>query len=324
MRFQGLDLNLLVALDALLTDQNVSVAASRIHLSQSAMSGALNRLREYFRDALLVPAGRRMVLTPRAEQLAGPVRTALLQIKNTITTTPEFDPSRSDRHFRIIASDYATVVAVSEGLKGIAKEAPWMTFHLSPVDGSVAERLERDEVDLLLTLEHAVSRDHPSAPLFEDDYVVVAWSGNTAVGDTLDEDTFFRLGHVAIDLGPRVTILDAWYLQSGMRVRRIEVTVPSFTLAPYMVVGTDRITTMHRRLATHLARSMPLRLLPPPFDLPRPRQVIQWHRLNESDPATAWVRHRLMAAVAEPLAGEPLGPPTGKDRSVNVDARLDR
>ena len=298
MRFQGLDLNLLVALDALLTHRNVSVAADEVHLSQSAMSGALNRLRDYFRDNLLVPAGRRMALTPRAEQLAGPVRAALLQIKATITTKPEFEAASSDRTFRIIASDYATVVAVAAGLRQIAALAPAMSFRLIPVDGAAAGRIERDEADFLITVDLHISPDHPSAPLFEDDYVVVAWSGNTEIDDRIDEDTYFRLGHVGVELGPRGTVLDAWYLESDKRSRRTEVTAFSFTVAPHLVVGTNRVTTMHRGLAELFARSLPLRLYPPPFELPRVRQLIQWNRLNDGDPATVWVRDRLIAALS--------------------------
>lgn len=294
MRFQGLDLNLLVALDALLTERNVTTAGSKVHLSQSAMSGALNRLREYFRDDLLVPNGRRLVLTPRAEQLAGPVRAALLQIKTTITASPEFEPTTSDRHFTVVASDYALVVAVAAGLKRVSELAPGMSFHLRLVDASAADQIERGEADLLITLEQYVSEAHPKAPIFDDDYVVVAWAGNSRIGERLDPDLYFELGHVGVELGPRATVLDSWYLQSGKRNRRVEVTAPSFTVVPHLLMGTDRIATMHRRLAARLAASMPLKTFPAPFELPHIQQVIQWHRLQENDPALLWVRDQLI------------------------------
>ena len=299
MRFQGLDLNLLVALDALLTEQNVSKAAKTVHLSQSAMSGALNRLREFFHDDLLAPTGRRMVLTPRAEQLAEPVRAALLQIRTTITTRPEFDPAASTRSFSIVASDYAAIVALAAGLRAISLAAPGMSFRLVPVDASAVERIERAEADFLVTLEQHVAADHPSVPLFEDEYVVVAWSGNRLIDTELDEDTYFSLGHVGVELGAsRATVLDAWSLQSGARSRRVEVTAASFTVVPHLLIGTDRIATMHRRMAALFARSMPLRIFPAPVDLPRLRQRLQHHRLAEADPATLWVRDQLVQAVS--------------------------
>ncbi|OJU10149.1 MAG: hypothetical protein BGN86_06140 [Caulobacterales bacterium 68-7] len=297
MRFKGLDLNLLVALDALLTDQAVSVAADKIHLSQSAMSGALSRLREFFNDELLVSTGRRMVLTPRAEQLVEPVRAVLMQIKATITTKPEFDPAACERELTIVSSDYAMVAAVAAGLVQVQREAPRMTFELLPIDSRAADRIERGETDLLITLEPYISPDHPSELLFEDDYVVVAWAENPLIGDTLDEKAYFELGHVGVELGLRATVFDTWFLQSGHRSRRLEIVVPSFTLAPHMVIGTHRITTMHRRLANHYAKVMPLRLFDAPFELPKIRQVVQWHQVSGQDAAIQWVRERLTAAI---------------------------
>src|SRR5262245_4933192 len=110
MRFNRLDLNLLVALDALLAEQNITRAAERLHLSQSAVSGALARLREHFQDELLVQVGRRMTRTPLAESLAQPVREILAQVQATVERRPGFDPSTSDRQFSIMVSDYVTTV----------------------------------------------------------------------------------------------------------------------------------------------------------------------------------------------------------------------
>src|SRR5687767_5141559 len=107
MRFERLDLNLLVALDVLIEERSVSVAANRLFLSQPALSGALNRLREYFNDELLVQSGRQMILTPKAEELRAPVREALMFIRSRITTPSDFDPATAQRKFILVASDYA-------------------------------------------------------------------------------------------------------------------------------------------------------------------------------------------------------------------------
>jgi DNA-binding transcriptional LysR family regulator len=113
MRFGRLDLNLLVALDALLTEKSVSLAADRLCLSQSATSSALGRLRDYFGDELLVVRGRQMVLTARAESLVEPVRAVLEQVRSTIAVAPQFDPATADRQIRIMASDYSTEVLLA-------------------------------------------------------------------------------------------------------------------------------------------------------------------------------------------------------------------
>ena len=126
MRFERLDLNLLVALDALLAEKSVSAAAERLCLSQSATSSALGRLREYFKDELLVLKGRKMVVTARGEELVEPVRAVLQQIRTTISVAPEFDPKTSDRTISIMASDFVTHVVLSDALRFLEKEAPNM------------------------------------------------------------------------------------------------------------------------------------------------------------------------------------------------------
>jgi LysR family nod box-dependent transcriptional activator len=290
MRFGRLDLNLLVALDALLTEQNVSVAADRVCIGQSAMSGALNRLREYFDDELLVIKGRRMVLTPRAESLVEPVRNVLLQIKTTITTKPTFDPATCDREISLLASDYTISVLLSESIAEITKLAPDMRFTLSLLGDHPAERLERGEVDLLITLDHAVSPSHPCEPLFEDDYVVVACADNTALGDRIDQTTYFDLGHVSVLFGKtKMPAFEEWFLQTLKAKRRVEVLAPSFSAVPDLIVGTNRIATMHRRLAVKAARHAALKILPVPIDIPDIREVVQWHRSNSDDAALRWV-----------------------------------
>ena len=132
MRFKGLDLNLLIALDALLTERNVSVAARKVFLSQSAMSGALSRLREHFGDELLVPVGRRMVLTSAAELLAEPLRQLVLQIEATVGASLKFEPSKSTRTFVVHASDYITEVVLNHVVPMIAQEAPGVVLEIVP------------------------------------------------------------------------------------------------------------------------------------------------------------------------------------------------
>ncbi|MBU6207330.1 MAG: LysR family transcriptional regulator, partial [Alphaproteobacteria bacterium] len=201
MRFQRLDLNLLVALDALLTEKSVSLAAERICLSQSATSSALGRLREYFGDELLVIKGRQMVLTARAEELIEPVRAVLEQIRTTISTVPVFDPATSDRTITIMASDYVTEVLLADTLNAIRARAPNMRFEIQTMSDSPIDRLERGSVDFLVTVDYAISADHPSQILFEDGYVVIGWEGNPALQQPMTRELYFELGHVTARFG---------------------------------------------------------------------------------------------------------------------------
>jgi len=152
VRFGHLDLNLLIALDALLEERNVSAAAERLFLSQSATSSALGRLREYFKDDLLVLKGRQMVATPRGEELVEPVKAVLEQIRSTIAVPPEFDPATSDRSIAIMTTDYITHVLLADVLKEFETTAPNMRFELLAMSDFMIEVFERGLTDILIIL----------------------------------------------------------------------------------------------------------------------------------------------------------------------------
>lgn len=294
MRFQRLDLNLLVALDALLSERSVSLAADRICLSQSATSSALGRLREYFEDDLLVLKGRQMVLTPRGEELIEPVRAVLEQIRTTIAITPPFDPATSDRLISIAASDYATEVLLSAAVLEFSKEAPNMRFEITPLTDCLTEILERGHADLLMTVDGATAPDHPKVELFEDDFVVVGWSENDALTEPLSEERYFGLDHVMVKFGKsRTPSFVESFLQVQERERMSHIVAPSFISVAGFLVGTNRIATMHRRLARRMVRQMPLKMVEVPFEIPSMRLMAQWASSSSNDPAIRWVVDRL-------------------------------
>jgi len=320
MRFQRLDLNLLVALDALLTERSVSLAADRICLSQSATSGALSRLRDYFSDELLVMKGRQMVLTGRGESLLEPVRAVLRQIHSTIAVPPPFDPATSDRTITIMTSDYLTEVLLSTAIDAILRDAPGMQFEILGMNDAILDALERGEMDLLLTIDYAISPDYPSRALFEDDYVVVGWDGNPAMHGEMTRDLYFRLGHVTTRFGrSRLPAFDDWFIREQAQQRRVEVVTSNFLTVPGLVVGTNRIATMHRRLAERSAASLPLVIKPVPLTFPGIRTAAQWHYLNNNDPAIRWVVDRIAAhASGTSTAGESTVVPIDASRSRTV------
>ncbi len=303
MRFQKLDLNLLVALDALLQERSVSVAAERIHLSQSAMSSALGRMREYFGDELLVLKGRHMVPTARGEELTEPVRALLEQIRLTITVAPPFDPATSDRHLAIMASDYAIDVLLHRALLGFEREAPGMTFEICPLGDDVVDELIRGRADLLVTIDTTISSDLPSVPLFEDDFVAVGWTGNPAIAAGMTRELYESLGHVVTRFGKRRTpAFDEWAIRSQVVRRRIEVIAPDFTSVATFLTGSRRIATVHRQLARQWVRRMPLTMMEMPFQIPHIRQAAQWAPSSDNDPAVAWLAKRLQEIAAAPDA----------------------
>lgn len=292
MRFNHLDLNLLVALDVLLEEQNITRAAERLHMTQSATSGVLGRLRTFFEDELLVQVGRKMQPTPYALELAKLVREVLLTIRSSITTKQLFDPVSSKRHFKLMASDYLITVLFSQVIQKIHEQAPHITFDMiAPNDGDL---LVRGEIDLMIVPERYVIEGHPSHLLFEEEHVCVVWAGNTLVGEQLSLEQYMELGHISVGFGRnRSSSIEEWFMTQYGFNRRLEVITHDFNTVAQLVVGTQRIATMHRRLAYLYARYLPLRILPTPVKIPAMREFMLWHRSMDGDPMHRWLRERI-------------------------------
>jgi LysR family transcriptional regulator, nod-box dependent transcriptional activator len=302
MDLSQFDLNLLVVLDALLTEKNVTHAGRRIHRSQSATSAALSRLRHSFRDQLLVPVGGKMVMTPLAQSLVEPVRNLLLQAQAAITTKSRFDPVTSHRHFSVAVSDYVTTVYMADALAGIRKQAPHVTFELVPTSERAVEALEAGNLDFMIAPEIFASKLHPKMALFEDTHTVIAWTKNLRVTTAVSLADYLDLGHVAIHVGEGAgPNFDEIYLRRLKFKRRAEVVTHSFDVVPHLVVGTDRIATVATRLARKYAKFLPLKLIPLPFALPPMSEILQWHKYHDQDPAYTWLREALNAHAANLL-----------------------
>jgi DNA-binding transcriptional LysR family regulator len=300
MRFNRLDLNLLVALDALLVERNITRASRRLNLSQSATSGVLARLREALDDEILVQVGRSMVPTPFAESLVKPVRDVLLQIQATFEARPAFDPAASARHFRVAASNYPTTVLLTPFSQQLSWSAPEVTVEILPLGMDFTERLDRAEIDLLIMPAKYLSEDHPQQVLFEESYKCVVWEGNTEVGASLSMDQFLGMSHIASSFGDgRQPTMDQWFLQTTGIARRVGITTNDFNTVPGMVINTNRIATMHARLAEHFARYFPLRLLEPPIALPSVTMAMQWHKYLDKDPGHRWFREGIRQLASE-------------------------
>jgi DNA-binding transcriptional LysR family regulator len=293
MRFNRLDLNLLVALDVLLSEKSITRAARRLHLSQSAASGALGRLREYFNDELLVQVGRTLAPTPLGASLAAPVRKVLLQIQATIDVRPDFDPATAVREFRILASDYISTVLLGEFGRQVALCAPHITLDILPLTETRFELLDRADADLIILPRKFVSEAHPVQVLFEETYTCVVWNGNGNIGSTLTLADYMAAGHESSRFGDGNLSFEEWFLKTNGLDRRIEVSTTNFTSLPHFVIGTRRIATMHTRLARTLARYYPIRLLPPPLEFPTLEMCMQWNACVDHDPSHVWLRGRL-------------------------------
>lgn len=308
MRFNKLDLNLLVALDALLTLKNVTRAGERLFLSQSTMSNALGRLRQYFDDELLVQVGGRMELTPRAVLLQDAVRDVLMRIDTTIAAKPAFDPVESDREFTLFVSDYSMEVLIP-GMLALAKEqGSRVRFNLQPQVSHPHRHLERGEADLLIIPQTFCSLDHPVDLLFEDQFVCVIWRESALAQVELTAERYLQAQHVTMrPPGGSQPVFDTWLANDHGVNREIGLATYSFCAIPYLVVGTDLIGTVHARLAQRLQTLLPIEIRPVPLPMRPFRQAMQWHKYLTRDPGLIWLRELLKKAAAR-LDGS-LAPP---------------
>ncbi|MGC3982350.1 MAG: LysR family transcriptional regulator [Steroidobacteraceae bacterium] len=295
MRHNKLDLNLLTALKALLKEKSVTRAGETLHLTQSAMSGILGRLRDYFDDPLIVPVGRKMELTPLAESLVGPVNDLLLRIDATITTRPDFNPQTTRRHFSIVASDYSVNVLLLAVMQRLHREAPGITLEfLSPSEHAASE-LESGEVDFIIEPEQFTSRSQTGQVLFEDGYSILVAADHPHLSDEITLEQYLELGHVSYQTSNTgLPMFENWFNREHGEIRRVEVAVHCFELLPKLILGTTRLATMHTRMALPYLEQLPIRRVKPLFALPKLVEVLQWHRYREQDMGNQWLRERII------------------------------
>lgn len=299
MRFEGLDLNLLVALSALLEEQSVTAAAQRLHITQPAMSASLNRLREYFQDELFIVIERKLVPTALSASLELPVRDILSRIRTNLIARPNFDPARSDRLFTFVISDYSCLVLLNTLQRSVYALAPGIRFEFIPFDDRPDEKLKRGEIDFLVFPDKYLTSDHPKKMLFADEFCCLVWSGNKQIGKTLPLDHYLSSGHVSAAFGKsRHISFEERVLQERGLNRRIEVVAPNFSMMATMVVGTNRIATIHKRLARLFTSHLPLRQLPSPVPIDGFRESLQWPQSLDGDASVRWLRGMITDAAA--------------------------
>jgi DNA-binding transcriptional LysR family regulator len=300
MRFKGLDLNLLVALDVLIQERNVSRAAERLHLSQPAVSAALRRLREYFNDPILAAHGKKMIPTPHAIRLHGMLQELLGGVEQMISVSTQFDPGTSHRRFRIGASDYIATVLITRLVQRLQRVAPRVAVELVQPSDAIIPMLDHGDLDLMITVEEHVSPDHPTELLMEERHVVAGWIENPLFKEPLTTEAFLAAGHVAVEIGRlRPTSFAERILKERGLERNIEVLVSSFSVAPEMLINTSRIAVMHEKLAKAYSERLPLIYVDMPFEFPIMREMLQYHRTRTTDAGLNWLMGEIRTAAQE-------------------------
>jgi len=287
-------------------EKNVTRAAERVYVSQPAMSAALQKLRDYFDDPLLVRVGRDMELTPRGLSLVEPVREALLRIQATLGTQVTFDPATLRRTFTVIVTDEAAPRVVPAVMKRLAREAPGIQCHIEQISQTSLTRLEYGDADLCLCLDIlrlyglrnfpetlrsielrpvrwvcAVARDHPS------------------VGEELTLEQYQALAHVFARPNGHTAPVEELVRRLLNMDLDVRASAQSLLELPFMLPGTPLAATLPERIATLVTPILPIKTLALPFDVLDSHEVLLWHKRNEPDPGHAWLRSLFIEVARE-------------------------
>ena len=298
MNLNSLDLNLLVALDALLRDASVSRAAMRIGLSQPAASHALARLRDLIGDPLLVRSGARMELTPRAQALRGPLSQALDQVRG-LFVPDDFDAARSDRHFRLMMPDLAVELLMPPLMAKVTKLAPNVTIDVVPWRGPAIFSAEfARTIDLVISIGDAFKGFHRQL-LYTDSDALAVRRGHPVGAKLKKHDAFLDARHVAVVIrGQSEDLIDTWL--RGKRIeRRIALVVPGFIEALHVTARTDLVAFVPRRLIGALSKQLSLATVTPPFDPGIDEQFMFYPTRAQMDPGSIWLRTLMLGIGRE-------------------------
>jgi len=288
---RNLDLNVLLTLEALLEERNVTRAAERLGLSQPAVSAALRRLRRHFGDELLARSGNRYELTPLAEQLREPTITALTGVQRVFDAAPDFEPATATREFLIVVSDYAATLLGDHLATLVDERAPGVRLRLETQTHAHVDQAPESlrGVDGMV-LPHGFLSDVPSIDIYEDNWVLVVSRDNDEVGETVSLGQLAELPWVVTHHAPTAFTPAARQLSMIGVDPEVHVVVGSFLPVPFLVAGTRRIALLQRGLATRLDEAAGVRVLPCPWEVVPLVEAFWWHPSHRSDPAHAWLR----------------------------------
>lgn len=305
-----LDLNLLVAFEAMLQHQNVTAAAAHNGVTQSAMSNALGRLRKRFGDPLFVNTRNGMLPTPVALDLARPLTEALVLIRATLNRDKAFDPRQSKRTFRFHMTDIGELTFVPDLLRRFEKLGITAKIETSQLPSDdIVDRLESGEIDLACGYLPSISGNVEQAPLFRERYVCAMRNAHPSMrSGGLTVRKYREATHVRIDsMGSDHPKLERALVARDIR-REFAVSVPHYLVVPMIVSTTDHIATLPHRAARGLANIAKLRMVPLPVTIPSYDVCLFWHPRFSEDPPVAWMRELMLelfqeARVPKPRAG---------------------
>jgi DNA-binding transcriptional LysR family regulator len=301
MDFHGIDLNLLAAFDALMSERNVTRAATQVGVSQPAMSAALSRLRKLFGDPLFLRSAGGLLPTPRARELAEPISKALRQIEATLVRKPEFVPGDATLAVNLGLSDYPAFVLLPALLEALAQQAPGVSINVHAFNDRdhAVDLLDAGAIDAAI----GVTPTQPEGriltrPILRDEFVTIIASRHPAARRGMNMKTYLSLPHVLVSPeGQRHGLVDQALAQQG-KERKLALTLPQMFAVPAVVARTNMTATVMKRIALSSPAGRKLALFPPPVTLPEIVFHLIWHRRSDGNPAQRWLRDLIEAVAA--------------------------
>lgn len=306
MHLQGLDLNLLIALDALLSEKNVTRAAERIHISQPGMSAALQKLRYHFDDPLLERVGRNMELTNRARSLAEPTRLILSQIRDLNDQVKRFDPAHARRVFRISATTYCAEILATPLIQKLQQDAPGISVQFEDLSMDTIRRISDGQIDFAITITARLIEELDSGndalesfELFTDHFVVAIAQNNPHTGDTITFDQLCAMPYLETRFGSVIAGVSEQMLRQQPRQPAICGWLPNFQLTLDAIGQTNMATILPSLLIALKGDRYNVRTLPVPFEMPILEERLFWHKRNDNDPGHRWLAETLQNVVTD-------------------------
>ena len=301
MDFHGIDLNLLVAFDALMSERNVTRAATQVGVSQPAMSAALSRLRNLLGDPLFLRSAEGLLPTPRARELADPIGQALRQLERTLVAEPRFEPGEASLTFNLGLSDYPAYVLLPALLAALEREAPGISIGVRAFNDrdAAVDLLDAGEIDAAIGVSPTKSDQRIfTRPILSDEFVTIVAKDNPAARRAMTMKTYLGLKHVlASPEGDRYGLVDQALTQRGLR-RTVAIALPHMSAVPDIVARTQTTATVLKRIALNSAAARKLVLFAPPIALADVRLDLIWHRRGDANPAQRWLRTFIAAQAA--------------------------
>jgi DNA-binding transcriptional LysR family regulator len=306
MHLERLDLNLLIALDALLTDRNVTRAAERIHISQPGMSGALQKLRQHFSDPLLERIGRNMELTARGRALADPVKSILTQIRELNDQCKSFDPSEAQRVFRISATTYVSELLAVPIIARLQQQAPMISVQFEELSVNTVDRILNGQIDFAITISARLldkideySASLQSRKLFTDQFVVAIAKNNPYTKEEMSFDQLCTMAYVETRFDSSIIGLSELLWRQQTRRPQTRGWLPNFHLTLDTVGQTEMVAILPSLLVRLRGQRYGVRSLPVPFEMPPLEETLYSHKRNESDPGHRWMADTLTEVVED-------------------------